>query len=73
MEGKTCSMCKNEKHNNNFYKKYSECRDCNSKSGLKRYHENKDKLSNQRKIYFEKKTEMNFFRNIIIDIHSLKD
>ena len=54
MDTKICSMCKIEKHINNFYKKYSECRDCNRARGLKRYYENKDKISNQQKIYYEK-------------------
>ena len=54
MDTKTCTMCNIEKHINNFYKKYSECRDCNRARGLKRYYENKDKISNQQKIYYEK-------------------
>ena len=54
MDTKICSMCKIEKHINNFYKKYSECRDCNRARGLKRYYENKDKISNQQKTYYEK-------------------
>ena len=57
MDNKICSMCKIEKHINNFYKKYSECRDCNRTRGLKRYYENKDKISNQQKIYYEKNRE----------------
>ena len=36
MERKTCTMCNIEKHINNFYKKYSECRNCNGARGLKR-------------------------------------
>ena len=55
METKTCSMCKIEKHINNFYKKFSECEDCHRKRGLKRYYEKKDKISNQPNIYYEKK------------------
>ena len=35
----------------NVYKIFAECKDCNNKEGLKRYHDNKDKKSNQRKIY----------------------
>ena len=54
MDTKTCSMCNIEKHINNFYKKFSECGDCNRTSGLKRYYENKDKISNQQKVYYEK-------------------
>ena len=54
MDTKTCSMCKIEKHINNFYKKYSECRDCNRARGLIPYYEKKDRISNQHKIYYEK-------------------
>ena len=54
MEGKTCTMCNMEKHINNFYKTYSECKDCNRTRGLKRYYGNKDKISNQQKLYYEK-------------------
>ena len=57
MDTKKCTMCNIEKHINNFYKKYSECRDCNRTRGLKRYYENKDKISNQQKIYYEKNRE----------------
>ena len=57
METKTCTMCNIEKHINNLYKKYSECRDCNRTRGLKRYHGNKDKISNQQKFYYEKNRE----------------
>ena len=49
MDTKLCSMCNIEKHINNFYKNYSECRDCNRARRLKRYNENKDKLLNQQK------------------------
>ena len=52
-----CTICNIEKDINTFYKKYSECRDCNRARGLKRYHENKDKISNQQKIYYEKNRE----------------
>ena len=48
-------MRKIEKYINIFDKKYSECKDCNSKTGLKRYYENKDIISIQRKIFYEKK------------------
>ena len=50
-------MCIIEKHINSFYKKNSECIDCNRTRGLKRYFENKDKISNQQKIYYEKNRE----------------
>ena len=54
---KTCSICNIEKSINNFYKKYSKCKDCNRARGLKLYYENKDKRSNQQKIYYEKNRE----------------
>ena len=57
MDTKICSMCNIEKHINDFYKKYSVCRDCNRARGLKRYYENKDKISNQQKISYEKNRE----------------
>ena len=57
MDTKMCTLCNIEKHINNFYKKYSECRDCNRARGLKRYYENKDKISNQQQIYYEKNRE----------------
>ena len=57
MDSKMCTICNIEKHTNNFYKKYTECIDCNSSRGLKRYYENKDKISNQQKIYYEKNGE----------------
>ena len=55
MNTKSCTICNNEKDINNFYKKYSECIDCNRARGLKRFYENKDKISNQEKVYYEKK------------------
>ena len=53
MENKNCSICSTEKHINKFNKKLRECKICNTKIGLNRDHENKDKTSNQRKIYYE--------------------
>ena len=60
MESKFCTKCNIGEHINNFYEKYTECKDCNIKRSLKRYYENKDKISNQQKIYYEKK--MNHYR-----------
>ena len=57
MERKTCTICNIEKDINNFYKKFSECRDCNRARGLKRYYKNKDKISNEQKIYYGKNRE----------------
>ena len=50
-------MCDIEKDINDFYKKYTECIKCNRARGLKRYYENKDKISNQQKVYYEKNRE----------------
>ena len=49
MDTKTCSMCNVQKLANSFYKKYSECKDCNRARVLERYYDNKDKTSNQQK------------------------
>ena len=62
MDTKTCTMCNIEKHINNFYKSYTECRDCNRTRGLKPYYENNDNLSNQQKIYYEKNREKYSYR-----------
>ena len=59
MHTKMCTICNIEKDINNFYKKYSECIDCNRARGLKRYYESKDKISNQQKIYYGKNREKN--------------
>ena len=50
MESENCTQYNIEKHINNFYNKYSECKDCNIKRGVKRYSDNKDKISIQQKI-----------------------
>ena len=55
MDSKICVVCNIEKSIDNYYNKYRECKQCNIKRSMKRYHENKDKLSNQRKLYYEKK------------------
>ena len=54
MDSKICVVCNIEKSIDNYYNKYRECKQCNIKRSMKRYHENKDKLSNQRKLYYEK-------------------
>ena len=63
MESKTCNVCNTEKHINNFYKKNSECKDCNIKRGVKRYYDNKHKISFQQKIYYEKNRDKNHYGN----------
>ena len=57
MDSKICVVCNIEKSIDKFYNKYRECKSCNIKRSTKRYNENKDKLSNQRKLYFEKNRE----------------
>ena len=54
MESKNCTQCNIEKYINNFYKKCSECKDCNITRGVKRYYDNKDEISMQQKILYEK-------------------
>ena len=43
MDNKSFTQCNIEKQIKNFYKKYSECKDCNIKRGVKRYFDNKIK------------------------------
>ena len=57
MDSKICVVCNIEKSIDNFYNKYRECKPCNIKRSMKRYNENKDKISNQQKIYYEKNRE----------------
>ena len=58
MDSKVCVVCNFEKSIDKFYNKYRECKQCNIKRSKKRYHENKDKLSNQRKLYYEKNRDV---------------
>ena len=62
MESKICTVCNIEKQINNFYIRYSERKECNIKRGVKRYYDNKDKISVQHKIYYGK-LEINYNRN----------
>ena len=54
MDSKFFVVCNIEKIIDNFYNKYRECKQCKIKRSMNRYYENKDKLSNQRKLYYEK-------------------
>ena len=72
MNTKTCTICNNEKHINNFYKKYTECIECNRARGLKRYYENKDRISNQQKVYYEKSRSIQF-RDLVISYVELEN
>ena len=58
METKVCVICKTEKNIDNFYNKYRECKPCNILRSTRRYYENKDKISNQHKIYYEKNRDV---------------
>ena len=49
MDSKVCFVCKIEKSIDNFYNKHRECKQCNIKRSMKRYYENKDKISMQQK------------------------
>ena len=57
MDSKVCVVCNFEKSIDNFYNKYRECKQCNIRS-MKRYYENKDKSSNQRKLYYKKNRDV---------------
>ena len=72
MNTKMCTICNIEKDINNFYKKYSESSDCNRARGLKRYYENKDKISNQQQIYYEKNREKILLQKKIIEVYNLE-
>ena len=52
-----CSMCNIQKHINNFYKNYLQCKDCNRARRLERYYGKKDGISNQQKLYYEENRE----------------
>ena len=67
-----CTICNIEKDINTFYRNYSESVDCNRTKRLKRYYENKDKISNQQKIYYENNREKNYYRNKTIEVNKLE-
>ena len=52
MGSKVCVVCNIEKSIDNFYNKYRECKPCNILRSTRRYYENKEKISNQHKIYY---------------------
>ena len=65
MDRKICVVCNTEKSIDNFYNKYRECKPCNYKRSTRRYFENKDKISNQHKIYYEKNRDILLARSKI--------
>ena len=58
MESKVCVVCKTDKNIDNFYKNYRECKPCNIKRSTRRYSENKDKISNQQELSYEKSRDV---------------
>ena len=58
MDNKICVVYNIEKSIDNFYNNYRECKQCNIRRSMNRYYENKDKLSNQRKLYYEKNRDV---------------
>ena len=58
MDSKVCVVCNFEKSIDNFYNKYRECKPCNILGITRRYYDNKDKISNQHKIYYEKNRDV---------------
>ena len=58
MDSKVCVICHTGKSIDIFYNKYTECKHCKIKRSMKRYYENKDNLSNQRKLYHGKNRDV---------------
>ena len=54
MDRKICVVCNIEKSIDDYYNKYRECKQCNIQRSMKRYRENKDKISMQQKLYYER-------------------
>ena len=55
MNSKIFVVCNIEKSIDNFYNKYRECKPCNIERSTRGYYDNKDKISMQQKLYYEKK------------------
>ena len=72
MDTKICSMCNIEIDINNLYKKYSECINCNRTRGLKRYYENKDKISNQQRYIMKRIEKKYYYRNKTTEVFNLE-
>ena len=65
MDSKICVVCNIEKSIDNFYNKYRECKPCNIKRSTRRYFENKERISNQQKLYYEKNRDVLLARSKI--------
>ena len=72
MDTKTCTMCNIEKHINYFYKKYTECIDCNRARGLKRFTKIKIKYQPNKKYIMKKIEKKYYYRNKTIDVYNLE-
>ena len=58
MDSKVCVVCNIEKSIDSSYNKYREGKPCNIIRSTRRYYENKDKISNQHEIYYEKNRDI---------------
>ena len=58
MDSKVCVVCNIEKSIEKFYNKDKECKQCNIRRSMKRYYEIKDKLSNHRKLYYQRNRDV---------------
>ena len=65
MDTKVCVVCNFEKSIDNFYNKYRECKPCNILGSTRHYYENKEKKSNQHKIYYEKNRDVSLAKSKI--------
>ena len=57
MERNICTHSNLATNFEDIYTKYTKCEKCDSKRSLKRYYENNEKLSNQRKTYYGKERD----------------
>ena len=58
MESKVCVVCNTEKSFESLYKKCRECKPCKIQRIIKSYYENRDRKSDQRKIYYEENRDV---------------
>ena len=65
MDSNICVVCNIEKSIDNFYIKYRECKPCNIKRSARRHFENKEKISNQHKLYYERNRDLLLARSKI--------
>ena len=54
MQTKNCNKCNSEEQIKDFIENYADYKNCNVKKVSSRYNDIEDKISNQRKIYYEK-------------------